>query len=470
MIELGLQRITRLLAGTSHPWRAIHVAGTNGKGTICAYISGMLDVYNRSQWRQAKGHSPLKHARFTSPHLIDRWDCITVNQQPVSFPLFQQVERDINDRNERGDIRVSEFELLTATAFETFTREKVDVGVIEVGMGGRLDATNIIGQSGDGLSLQESSSAYSIMPSSLVAAISSIGLDHQAFLGNTLPEIAREKAGIIKPRVPVVYAPNHPDILEAIRDVAGILRSPMYAAEDKEAANASPRSLPALLDYLEMHHSPSPLPEHSRINARIAFMSAWIALQRLGRVPIDVGQVLKPHTVWPVPPAIEMFQVPWTTVFPGRLQQVSIEKLAGRRETVLLDGAHNAQSAEALASEIERLGYRSNGGAITFVVAASDTKDAKDILAPILRRGDTVLTVEFGPVDGMPWVRAQSDDVLATAARDVVEGDESLTLHAYGHDIPAALKAASRSSDGGPLVVAGSLYLVGDVLRILRDA
>ena len=469
MIELGLQRISRLLAGTPLPWRAIHVAGTNGKGSICAYISGMLDAYNRSEWRQASKHSVLKHARFTSPHLVDRWDCITLNQQPVPLSVFEEVEQAVKDRNRSQGIQASGFELLTATAFEIFTKENVDIGVVEVGMGGRLDATNVIGQVEDNAALPDDVPAHAVRPPPLITAISSIGLDHQAFLGDTLQEIAREKAGIIKPCVPVVYAPNAPEASDVISTVAHAHRSPMYAVVQSARETSEPPSLSALLDHLEVLHSANPLPEHARINLRAAFMSTWIALHRLGRLPSDGAQVLESSADGLSPPAIEMFQVPWQTVFPGRLQQLSLEKLAGRKENVLLDGAHNAQSAAALASEMHRLGYRRRGQSVTWVLAASDSKDAKEILAPLLQNGDTVFAVGFGPVDGMPWVKAQRGSVLTAAAREVVSNAESLTVHDYGRNIRPALQAASRVAGGGPLVVGGSLYLVGDVLRLLRD-
>jgi len=104
MIELGLQRISRLLSKTHLPWRAIHVAGTNGKGSICVYISGMLEVYNDSPLRLAKKQPRIRHGRFTSPHLIDRWDCISINQKPVSSALFHEIEKKVLQRNAREEI------------------------------------------------------------------------------------------------------------------------------------------------------------------------------------------------------------------------------------------------------------------------------------------------------------------------------------------------------------------------------
>lgn len=475
MIELGLHRISRLLSSTALPWRGIHVAGTNGKGSICAYISSMLETYDRSPYRQAFRHAPLKHARFTSPHLVERWDCITLDQKPVAAEVFREVEGNVLERNRKESIGASEFEILTATAFEIFSLEGVDVGVVEVGMGGRLDATNIIGQVDERTQIPPDVSPGTFRPPPLMTAISSIGLDHQAFLGNTLEAIAREKAGIIKPRVPVVLAPNDDTVMNVLEEVAHANRSPIYhslASAPAEKTPASPRSLPSLTSYLIAHHTPRPLPTHSHQNALTAFTTTLLALQRLGRLPIDTARLLAPSTSnHPPPPVIDMFQAPFHTTFPGRLQQISLSPLTpGKTTTVLLDGAHNAQSAFALAAEIARLRYRDHGGPVTFVLAASDSKPAEEILRPLLRDGDTVFTVEFGPVDGMPWVRPQSSTALERAARAVVRDGGSLDVREYGADIGSALRAASEAAGaGGPMVVAGSLYLVGDVLRLLRD-
>lgn len=512
MIELGLQRISKLLAKTPLPWRAVHVAGTNGKGSICAYVSGMLDVYNISDWRRENGHSILKHARFTSPHLVDRWDCITIDQKPVSPSIFHEVEKMVLARNKQEGIQASEFELLTATAFEVFSQEKVDIAVVEVGMGGRLDATNVIGQQ-DGDAVPDDIDPSTFRPPPLVTTISSIGLDHQAFLGDTLEEIASEKAGIIKPRVPVVYASNPPAVTSVVLRAAESQDSPLYCGpmistlssrrEHKVASKKSvkkpprflrhgffnpaplvekmPRSLRGLLQYLEAYESPSqPLP-HTRENTRAAFLSTCVALQQLGRLPTDVGKMLDPgsHNSLPLtkPPVIEMFKVPWNTVFPGRLQHLNLPLGANKSLNLLLDGAHNAQSATALASEIERLQYRQGGKGMTWILAASDTKDVREILRPLLKRGDAVFAVEFGPVDGMPWVKALAAAKLLEAAQEVT--NDALTTRDYGDKVEGALSDASEhrgwdnsrhaSGKSIPVVVAGSLYLVGNVLKISRE-
>lgn len=248
MIELGLQRISRLLSKTHLPWRAIHVAGTNGKGSICVYISGMLEAYNNSNFRKLSKRPTIRHGRFTSPHLIDRWDCISINQKTVSSALFHEIEQKVLLRNASEEINASEFELLTATAFEIFTHEKVDIGVIEVGMGGRLDATNILGVPVDA---DPTSGEPIVRALPLATAIAKIGLDHQSFLGTTLQAIASEKAGILKATVPLVYdSSNPPEVHDTFQNLASQIGAPIpdrnsLIITSPESAEAMEETLPA---------------------------------------------------------------------------------------------------------------------------------------------------------------------------------------------------------------------------------
>lgn len=142
----------------------------------------------------------INQAKLSALVVWSRWDCITINDVPVTKRLFSEVEKKYINYSKDQDIKASEFELLTATAFDIFTREKVDVAVVEVGMGGRLDSTNVLTNT-----------------NVLVTVISKISLDHQSWLGNTLEEIAREKAGILKPGVPcIIDHTNDPSVLSTI--------------------------------------------------------------------------------------------------------------------------------------------------------------------------------------------------------------------------------------------------------------
>lgn len=409
MIELGLARIVRLLEGISIQWRAIHVAGTNGKGSVCAYVSAMLHA------------GKIKCGRFTSPHLIDRWDCITINEKPVHEDLFREVEGAVKARDYNEGIKASEFELLTATAFEIFNRERIEIGVIEVGMGGRHDATNVINN-----------------PS--VTVITKIGIDHQTFLGNTLEDIAYQKAGIIKNGVPcLVDGSNAPRVIEVLGKTA------------KEIDAASISFVPQDYDLQEQVWSIIPkdqFEEHQRMNIYLA-VGAVQEMLRHEHHSLDLRKLI---------PSIQ------ETIWPGRLQRMSIKSLVGRERAILLDGAHNTQSAEVLGSYVDRK-LREGKRPVTWMIAMSKGKDVHEVLSHLLRPRDNIIAVSFSPVDGMPWISSETaEDILHKARRFDVS---KLSQKGPG-SIVDALRVAAIVATEGPLVVAGSLYLVSDVLRSIK--
>lgn len=399
MIELGLSRITRLLQHTPQSWKAIHVAGTNGKGSTCAYLSAMLHASGRSC------------ARFNSPHFIDRWDCITINEEPVSEKLFLDTERLVKERDRKDSIGASEFELLTATAFEIMEREKVEFGVIEVGMGGSLDATNALKHKA-------------------VTVVAKIGLDHQFLLGDTIQEIANTKAGIMRENVPcIIDQSNEPSVLQVIKDHAKAVGAEAVFPSEMSSLRASlsqagfePHQIQNIASALEAFRRACPDEDVT--------VDRWMATIKQTRLP-------------------------------GRLQRAPIPP-HGRE--VLLDGAHNVQSAEVLAAYVNKQ-LRSSGQPVTWVLAASQGKDVSGILEVIIQPDDVATAVRFGPVDGMPWVRPQEPKAILDAASRC----GAITFES--HDDTANLsKTLDLALDkGGPVVVAGSLYLVSDVLRWLRD-
>ena len=496
MIRPGLERISKLLARTPLTWPAIHVAGTNGKGSICAYITAMLSVYNQSSYIQ-RAHLPkIRHGRFTSPHLIDRWDCISINGEAVDGDVFKAVEAEVLRRDRGEGIGASEFEILTASAFEIFNREKVDVGVVEVGMGGAEDATNVIGVPvSEGRN--ESNEARITRPLPLATVISKIGLDHQGFLGNTLAEIAKQKAGIIKPRVPVILDPtNTREAQDVITSEAKAKNSLVYTdghfpwlVPRHLAGQYEPRDRGPMLHRIPERFAQAgqrPPPQHVIGNATLAMLAVQTTLQQLNCLPMSTSALTATDHGRSEESVLlsclntlekQMLHSVATTVFPGRQQSLNIESLTGRKNRILLDGAHNADSAKVLAERVERIRLNTSGWPVIWVLAASDSKDAAEIFRPLLQPGDKVVLVEFGPVDGMPWVKPMAVEKLEEAvmrASETSSGIDSVQVVTGGKDISLALREATNlAQDSGrelPMVVAGSLYLVGDVLRLLREA
>lgn len=406
MIELGLSRMGRLLKHTPQLWKGIHVAGTNGKGSVCAYLSAMLNA------------SGVRSGRFTSPFLIDRIDAITINEKVVNNQTFEDAEAKILEINRTHKIQATEFEIITAIAFEVFAREKIDIGVIEVGLGGRLDSTNI-------------------MEKKAVTVITKIGLDHQSWLGNSVEEIALEKAGIMRTGVPcVIDRTNNESVRNVIKEHAQKIGTDIVLSSIDSPF------------FEDLKHDHLDLEPHQQDNLACAYTA------------FHLGYTSSESPLHRLLPAIK--KVEW----PGRLQKLDIECITQRKETVLLDGAHNAQSAQVLGDYVNRKVRTTSNNTVTWILAVSEGKDLKQILKPLLQNEDYVGVVKFNPVDRMPWVRATAPNEILSAAYEL--GIDPLHCHNAESDVLNILKWAATISNRGPIVIAGSLYLVSDVLRIIR--
>ena len=313
-----------LVAELGHPeraFRSIHVAGTNGKGSVVAMVDAAL---------AAAGH---RSARYTSPHLVDLSERFVVLGQPIGRAPLEAAAADLRDAVERllsrGQLQTPPtfFEATTAIAFELFRRAGVDVAVCEVGLGGRLDATNVLEPT--------------------VTAITTIGLDHQQYLGHTLADIAREKAGIIKQGVPVVIGRLGTEAVQVVEEVAARLEAPIVRADADALAPYAPLRI-ALRG------------AHQVANAAVAVR----VLEQLDRQGVSVSAAAT---------RLGLEQVAW----PGRLE---VRRLPDGRE-VLLDAAHNADGALALRD------YLASSAPRPMVFAAMRDKDAAtmiETLAPVV--------------------------------------------------------------------------------------
>ncbi|KAG0633225.1 Mur ligase [Tuber brumale] len=426
MIDLGLKRIARLVRDQGKfPWRAIHVAGTNGKGSVCAYISSCLES------------SDIPSARFTSPHLVDRWDCITLNGAPVSEELFLATEATVKQKNVQENIDASEFEILTATAFEIFSRERIDLAVVEVGIGGRLDATNVI-------------------EPPIVAVITKIGLDHQTFLGSSLEEIAREKGGVIKAGSRcIVDGTNEEKVLAVLGKMAEEAGAESFHAVRPEMVGEGGRGDGSVCEITTEAFGRQRFEGFLTGNYQPANLSC--AVHALSYLSMEYPSIT----------ASTILAGVRNTRWPGRMDTVDLSCLfPGQERRVLLDGAHNTQAALALSDYVTK-GLRTGGKFVSWNIAASKGKDVKEMLGILLRPGDKVVAVEFGPVDGMPWVTATSTGDIIGAVRELF-GEEIEAVDG-GKDVLGGVKVALElAGEEGRTVVAGSLYLAGDLIRLLR--
>jgi dihydrofolate synthase/folylpolyglutamate synthase len=396
-VDLGLERIEHLLAQLDNPQAQvplIHVAGTNGKGSVCAYLSAVLT---------AAGY---RVGRYTSPHLVDWRERICVNQQPITWSELRSHLNVITAAINPSQPSPTQFEVITAVAWRHFAQAEVDVAVMEVGLGGRLDATNVC-------------------PNPLVSVITSIGRDHWQRLGPTLAAIATEKAGILKPGRPAVVGP-----LPAEAQAVVAQRVEQLACPVTWVTPATPQPDPAWANWGGIDFPLTLLGPHQLSNAGVAIA----ALQQLQAQnwAIDSAAIRQ-----------GMAAAQW----PGRLQWVTWGS-----QPLLIDGAHNTDAAHTLRAYLDQ---QYPNQPLTWVMGMLATKDHRDIFTALLRPGDRLHLV---PVPGH---LTATPTALAALARDSCP-DLAITLHP---NLGAALAAAvSDPSPTTARVLCGSLYLVGHFL------
>jgi dihydrofolate synthase/folylpolyglutamate synthase len=413
-IKLGLDNISALCAALGHPERTfttLHVAGTNGKGSVTAMVHAALVA------------AGVRASRYISPHLVDLAERFVIESAPPDPDSLHQAAEDVLNCADalRGTdglpMRPTFFEATTAIAFELFRRARVEVAVIEVGLGGRYDATNVIAP--------------------VAGAITSIGLDHQQWLGQTIEAIAFEKAGIIKPGMDVVIGALPDDARRVVSDVASAHSAQMIDAVDGTRITPDPNGgLGAMMiETINDRYGPLSLAlrgEHQIGNALVAIRLLETARRHGVRVTRD---------------AIErgLTEVNW----PGRLELIDLHH--GRQ--VLLDAAHNVDGAQTLAAYLRRR----HPERPVLVIGVMHDKDVEGIIGALLPFVSSVVTTAADTARAIP-PEALATRILATGT--------SIPVRAEPSPLQAVEDAfASRAT----VCVAGSLLVVGEVRDGLRQ-
>ncbi len=404
-IHLGLERIQQLLETLGNPHQqvpVIHVAGTNGKGSVCAFLLSILRT------------AGYRVGRYTSPHLLDWRERITINGEWIS-------NADLLEALHQVDLAIvpefppTQFEVITAAMWWYFAQQKsqqnLDIAIIETGLGGRLDATNVCDRP-------------------LVCAITSIGLDHCQQLGDTLNAIASEKAGIIKPKCPVVIAENAPEAIAALLTKSTASDAPITWV------NAATRTATGAV----WQGFAYPLPllgNHQLINSAIAIAVVQSLRTQGWQISDDAIRTGMANTEWA-----------------GRLQWIEFN-LNGKPRKILIDGAHNVAAAEYLRQFVDESFPNQRK---LWIMGILNTKDQSGILQALLHPDDLLYPV---PV---PNPSTTSPQDLAKMAAAILKTKP----HAYEH-LQLGLEAAfdeQRSHD--IVILCGSLYLVGEFLDHLK--
>ncbi|BAY18268.1 folylpolyglutamate synthase [Anabaenopsis circularis NIES-21] len=404
-VNLGLSRILKLLANLGNPHdriSVIHVAGTNGKGSVCAYLSSVLT------------EAGYCTGRYISPHLIDWTERICINEQPISSEELSQLLQKVQAAVSPDDEYPTQFEIITAAAWLYFAQQQVDIAVIEVGLGGRLDATNVCSEP-------------------LVTVITSISREHWQQLGPTVADIAREKAGIIKPGCPVVMGSLPADAAKVVRSRAEELQCPIFTPQP-----ALPIS-PGWAEYQTIQNPRNsiqyPLPLQGQIqltNSALALATLEI-LQQQG-LPIPASAIIN-----------GMAKTKW----PGRMQW-----LTWHNHKLLIDGAHNPAAAQVLRHYVDSLNHQN----VTWIMGMLSTKEHSDIFQALLKSGDTLYLV---PV---PDPNSANPQELANLASNICP---ELSFCQTYHDLTSALESAFTDTSN-LVVLCGSLYLIGHFLGTLN--
>lgn len=406
-IDLSLERIERLLARLGHPERAlppvVHIAGTNGKGSTLAMLDAMLSA---AGWRVH---------RYVSPHLVHFAERILLHGEPVDELLLAAVLDECERAN--GGEPITFFEITTAAAFLAFASVPADILLLETGLGGRLDATNTV-------------------PRPRLTLISPVSMDHEAHLGDTLDKIAAEKAGIFKPGVPAVLAPQDARALAVFRERARALGVPLTVGDQDWRVEARGERL-VFEDAGGRLDLPRPklTGAHQIVNAGLALAAA---------------RALGEYAIGPYACALGLRRAHW----PARLQQLRRGRLAdllGDGRELWLDGGHNPAAGVALAASLPALAA---GRPVDLVVGMLRTKDLTAFLAPLLPLVRQVVAV---PVPDEPAGRDPEEIAAVAAARG--------TPASTARSVAEALCRLAVEPPPALVLVCGSLYLAGAVLR-----
>ncbi|MBI3757542.1 MAG: bifunctional folylpolyglutamate synthase/dihydrofolate synthase [Deltaproteobacteria bacterium] len=396
-MDLKLERVAEALRRCGSPqlrFPAIHVAGTNGKGSTAAFLHSLLS---------AAGY---KVGLFTSPHLVDFCERIRLGARRISQSEVIDGVAAIRAVVEPAGIQLTPFEMMTVLAFIAFAHEQVDVAVVEVGLGGRLDATNVL--------------------SPLISVITSIGLDHQAYLGPTLAHIAREKGGIIKARTPVVIGRMDQESCTLLCGIAAKHGSPvvLFGKDFTVLTNATDGC-----DYQGLFWR---LPDlQIGLRGRFQQRNAAVALATLETIratfPMTEEQL-----------CLGLLRTSW----PGRLEVVS------ERPFVVLDGAHNPQAMEVLCAELPDV---LQGRRATVLLSVMRDKDWRSMIPLLAEVAQEIV------VTRVQQVRAEDPMVLTKEIAPLLPNRVLPDAQAACRQLMAEVKPEEA------LVVCGSLFLVGEV-------
>lgn len=413
-IKPGLARMTSLLTLFDQPqqaYKSVHIAGTNGKGSTAAMVAAVLE------------QAGYRVGLYTSPHLLDFSERIRINQRPISHDDIVSLTQRLREKLEEGSPRLAEkitfFEFTTGLAFLYFAEQAVDVAVIEVGLGGRFDATNLI--------------------TPLVSSITNIEIDHEQYLGTTISEVAEEKAGIIKESVPLISTASQPEVILIIEEIARSKKAPLARVGQATVTHSGSN---VLTKPIQLHYSglrdyiiELPLLGKHQIDNTTNSLGIIESLQNQGLVisENDIVEGLK------------------NVRLEGRLEIIQKDPL------ILLDGAHNPAGARALGNFLDEVDPE-HCGKHWLITGIMDDKKIEDMISPLLNWTDEFVLTR-------PEITRSADpQKIGTITSSLMNQQDSrrqlITIKENVRD--AISYVQSQTSPQDFLVITGSFYTVGE--------
>ena len=407
----GLERTYKLLEHLGNPERdlkLIHIAGTNGKGSTTSMITEIL---------MGEGY---KVGMYTSPFIEEFEERIQINRNNIPKEslaiLMDEIKVAVDKVIEAGYNHPTEFEIITVLMLLYFKKENIDFGVIEVGLGGTLDSTNVI--------------------KPIIQVITSISFDHTNLLGNTLEKIAREKAGIIKKEIPTVIYPQQEEVLKVIKNKCFEMDSELYIANNENLKFKNIVNLDKPYQLLKYNNEIDILlpllGEHQIINLSVA-MQAIEVLNSKNIIDISIANIVK-----------SIKNVSWK----GRLEVLS------NNPYVVIDGAHNIQGIKTLSRNIKKYFKYENLYLILGILADKDVEEMIKIITPMAKK---VYSVTPNSIRGE----------LAESLKDEVSKFNK-NCKAFDKYEEAYLEALNDASEKDLILASGSLYMIGDMRKIIR--
>ena len=407
----GLERTYKLLEHLGNPERdlkLIHIAGTNGKGSTTSMITEIL---------MGEGY---KVGMYTSPFIEEFEERIQINRNNIPKEslaiLMDEIKVAVDKVIEAGYNHPTEFEIITVLMLLYFKKENIDFGVIEVGLGGTLDSTNVI--------------------KPIIQVITSISFDHTNLLGNTLEKIAREKAGIIKRGIPTVIYPQQEEVLKVIKNKCFEMDSELYIANNENLKFKNIVNLDKPYQLLKYNNEIDILlpllGEHQIINLSVA-MQAIEVLNNKNIIDISIANIVK-----------SIKNVSWK----GRLEVLS------NNPYVVIDGAHNIQGIKTLSRNIKKYFKYENLYLILGILADKDVEEMIKIITPMAKK---VYSVTPNSIIGE----------LAESLKDEVSKFNK-NCKAFDKYEEAYLEALNDASEKDLILASGSLYMIGDMRKIIR--